>query len=216
MTRKFHSLSIFLLLIYNNQSAICGRFLALWHSVHPTLIHFGSMSSSLQTQVLEQARVEMSEILLRLQEMQHVSNALRVPQAHLSICAHLSVQIQSRKQQTQRVLAASAELRSVLKSFLSADGELDAALSVAAAHRSSIEDVCTRLHEALASIQESSTLGASAQTALAHDLSHHSHQHASADASVSFMPSAELPLTLQGQLEALLQLPLSVLDKLPS
>ena len=159
----------------------------------------------------------MSEILLRLQEMQHETNALRVPQAHLSICAHLSRQIQSRKQQTQRVLAASAELRSVLNSCVTASGSNDAVDSGAAAHRLSIEDVCARLQEALLSIQHSSALGASAQAALAKDLPpHNSQQHASADAPASIMPSTQLPLTLPGQIEALLQLPQSVLDKLPS
>ena len=174
------------------------------------------MSPTLQAQVLEQARTEMSEILLQLQEMQNVSNALRVPQAHLSICAHLSRQIQSRKQQTQRVLAASAELRSVLKSCVNADGVHDAGVPGAVAHQSSIEDVCARLQEALASIQQSSALGASAQAALARDLPHHSLQHERADASAIIMPSTDLPLTLHGQIEELLQLPHTVLDKLPS
>ena len=175
------------------------------------------MSPALQAQVLEQAHAQMSEILLRLQEMQHESNALRVPQAHLSICAHLSRQIQSRKQQTQRVLAASAELRSVLKSCVSADGALHADVAGEAAPRSSIEEVCSRLQEAVSSIQHSSALGASAQAALGRDAPlSHSQQNPSSEGFGSNLFSTESPLTLHGQIEALLQLPQSVLDKLPS
>jgi hypothetical protein len=175
------------------------------------------MSPALQVQVLEQAHAQMSEILLRLQEMQHESNALRVPQAHLSICSHLSRQIQSRKQQTQRVLAASAELRNVLKNCMSANGALHAGVAVQAAPGSSIEDVCVRLQEAISSIQHSSALSSSAQAALARDASlSHSQQHSSTEGLGSSIPSAESSLTLQGQIEALLQLPQSVLDKLPS
>jgi hypothetical protein len=184
------------------------------------------MSSARQADVLQQAQAQMSEILSRLQEMQHATNALRVPQAHLSICAHLSRQIQSRKEQTLRVRTAAAELRSVLRSCVNADSGNDMGVSNDVAprantgERSSIEEVCARLQEAVSSMQNSSALGASAQAALAHDMqSSRSQQHVSnmpADGLDCAPSSSEVPLTLHGQIEALLHLPHSVLDKLPS
>ena len=184
------------------------------------------MSSARQADVLQQAQAQMSEILSRLQEMQHATNALRVPQAHLSICAHLSRQIHSRKEQTLRVRAAAAELRGVLRSCVNADSGNDMCVSNDVAprantgERSSIVEVCARLQEAVSSMQNSSALGASAQAALAHDMqSSRSQQHVSnmpADGLDCAPSSSEVPLTLPGQIEALLHLPHSVLDKLPS
>ena len=129
------------------------------------------MSSARQADVLQQAQAQMSEILSRLQDMQHATNALRVPQAHLSICAHLSRQIQSRKEQTLRVRTAAAELRSVLRSCVNADSGNDMCVSNDVAprantgERSSIVEVCARLQEAVSYMQNSSALGASAQAA---------------------------------------------------
>jgi hypothetical protein len=205
---------------------LCRRFFARHaplHSQHArlallrTLIRCRSVSSAAQAHVLEQAHTQMSEILLRLQEMQHETNALRVPQAHLSICAHLNRQIQSRKEQTQRVRAAAAELRAVLKSCVNADGGHALGTAGLASPRSSVEEVCARLQEAVSAMQHSSALGASAQAALARDVPPaHSHPTAAAGALGATACSSELPLTLHGQIEALLQLPQSVLDKLPS
>ncbi len=188
------------------------------------------MSSARQADVLQQAQAQMSEILSQLQDMQHATNALRVPQAHLSICAHLGRQIQSRKEQTQRIRAAAAELRTVLRCCVNSDGGNDVGLSndIAArasrAERSSIEEVCERLQEAMSSIQNSGALGACAQAALARDMqATHSQQpvsHTPADGLESVPLSSEVQkevrLTLHGQIEAVLQLPQSVLDKLPS
>lgn len=165
----------------------------------------------------------MSEILSRLQEMQNETNALRVPQAHLSICAHLSRQIQSRKEQTQRVRAASAELRRVLTTCVDGSGGLAAGVAgeqgVAGedAPRCSIQQVCARLQDAVSSMQHSGSLGASAQAALTRDVpSSDTRQAACADALGNTVSSSEVRLSLHGQIEALLQLPQSVLDKLPS
>ena len=159
----------------------------------------------------------MSEILSRLQEMQNETNALRVPQAHLSICAHLSRQIQSRKEQTQRVRAASAELRRVLTTCVDGSGGLAAGVAGEDAPRCSIQQVCARLQDAVSSMQHSGSLGASAQAALTRDVpSSDTRQAACADALGNTVSSSEVRLTLHGQIEALLQLPQSVLDKLPS
>ena len=183
-----------------------------------SLMHHCSLSSDQQAEILEQAQSQMSEILLRLQEMQQETNALRVPQAHLSICAHLSRQIQSRKEQAQRVRAAAAELRSVLR--LCVNGGGGDGMDTGAEPRMSIEVVCARLQEAVASLQHSSALGASAQAALARDVppSHSQQPAASAEALGSTVShaSSDSRLTMQGQIEALLQLPQNVLDKLPS
>jgi hypothetical protein len=177
-------------------------------------IHDCSVSADHQAQVLEDAHAQMSEILSRLQDMQNETNALRVPQAHLSICAHLSRQIQSRKEQTQRVRAASAELRRVLKTCVDGSGGQAAGDE---APRCSIQDVCARLQDAVSSMQHSGSLGASAQAALTRDVpSSDTRQSACADALGNTQCSSELRSTLHGQIEALLQLPQSVLDKLPS
>ncbi len=117
----------------------------------------------------------------------------------------------------QRVRAAAAELRAVLKSCVNADGEHAAGEAGQASPPSSIEEVCARLQDAVSSMQHSSALGASAQAALAPDvLPAYSQLPAAAGALGATVCSAELPLTLHGQIEALLQLPQSVLDKLPS
>jgi len=193
-----------------------------WHAVVPplppscSLIYHCSMSSAQQAELLEEAQTQMTEILSRLQEMQQETNALRVPQAHLSICAHLSRQIQSRKEQTQRVRAAAAELRSVLRRCVSEGGGDGMDVGGEAAPRMSIEVVCARLQEAVASLQHSGAIGVSAQAALDGDVPPaHSQQPASAEA-LGTHASSDLRLTMQGQIEALLQLPQSVLDKLPS
>ena len=115
----------------------------------------------------------------------------------------------------ERVCAASAELRSVLKSCVNADGARDAGVAEDAAPRSSVEEVCARLQEAVSSIQHYSSLGVSAQSALTRDVQP-THSQQSADAITSIPCSSELRLTLPAQIEALLQLPQSVLDKLPS
>jgi predicted nucleic acid-binding Zn-ribbon protein len=159
----------------------------------------------------------MTEILSRLQEMQNETNALRVPQAHLSICAHLSRQIKSRKELTQRVRTAAAELRSVLHRCVNGDSRDENSMSAEAAHSMSVEDISSQLQQAISSLQRSASLGLCTQSALADDGAHAlSQQPATAEGSCSAHISSELRLTLHDQIEALLQLPQSVLDKLPS